>query len=206
MNILELTNVTKRFGTFAAVDNISFTVQKGKIVSLLGPSGCGKTTTLRLISGFEDVDKGSILFSGKDVKNKRPYERNVGLLFQDYALFPHMTVEQNVAYGLKRDGISKKEIIVYARENGIPYLKNTTPTWSSRGRLRNEFLPAMDKQFGDSMRESLLHMSETAMLMKVGNSGLPCFPKCVARKNIGERFGLCCLAANIQAVAALSRR
>ena len=60
MNILELTNVTKRFGTFAAVDNISFTVQKGKIVSLLGPSGCGKTTTLRLISGFEDVDEGSI--------------------------------------------------------------------------------------------------------------------------------------------------
>ena len=104
MNVLELTNVTKRFGTFAAVDNISFTVQKGKIVSLLGPSGCGKTTTLRLISGFEDVDEGSILFSGKDIKNKRPYERNVGLLFQDYALFPHMTVEQNVAYGMKNRG------------------------------------------------------------------------------------------------------
>ena len=110
MNILELTNVTKRFGTFAAVDNISFTVQKGKIVSLLGPSGCGKTTTLRLISGFEDVDEGSILFSGKDIKNKRPYERNVGLLFQDYALFPHMTVEQNVAYGMKNRGFEKKLI------------------------------------------------------------------------------------------------
>ena len=110
MNVLELSNVTKLFGNFAAVDNISFTVQKGKIVSLLGPSGCGKTTTLRLISGFEDVDNGSILFSGKDVKNKRPYERNVGLLFQDYALFPHMSVEQNVAYGMKHRGFNKKLI------------------------------------------------------------------------------------------------
>jgi len=110
MDVLELSNVTKKFGNFVAVDNISFTVQKGKIVSLLGPSGCGKTTTLRLISGFEDADEGSILFSGKEVMNKRPYERNVGLLFQDYALFPHMTVEQNVAYGMKHRGFEKKLI------------------------------------------------------------------------------------------------
>ena len=110
MNILELRNVTKRFGNFTAVDNVSFSVQKGKVLSLLGPSGCGKTTTLRLISGFENVDEGSILVSGKDVVNKRPYERNVGLLFQDYALFPHMSVEQNVAYGMKHRGFEKKLI------------------------------------------------------------------------------------------------
>ena len=110
MNILELRNVTKRFGNFTAVDNVSFSVQKGKVLSLLGPSGCGKTTTLRLISGFENVDEGSILVSGKDVVNKRPYERNVGLLFQDYALFPHMSVEQNVSYGMKHRGFEKKLI------------------------------------------------------------------------------------------------
>jgi ABC-type Fe3+/spermidine/putrescine transport system ATPase subunit len=110
MNILELRNVTKRFGNFAAVDNVSFSVQKGKVLSLLGPSGCGKTTTLRLISGFENIDEGSIFISGKEVINKRPYERNVGLLFQDYALFPHMTVEENVKYGMKYRGFEKKLI------------------------------------------------------------------------------------------------
>ena len=110
MNILELRNVTKRFGNFAAVDNVSFSVQKGKVLSLLGPSGCGKTTTLRLISGFENIDEGSIFISGKEVMNKRPYERNVGLLFQDYALFPHMTVEENVKYGMKYRGFEKKLI------------------------------------------------------------------------------------------------
>jgi|TARA_B100000315_G_scaffold259834_1_gene317565 putative spermidine/putrescine transport system ATP-binding protein/putrescine transport system ATP-binding protein len=111
MSVLELLHVTKRFGAFVAVDDVSFTVDKGQIVSLLGPSGCGKTTTLRVISGFEEADQGSVIFSGKDIKGKRPYERNVGLLFQDYALFPHMTVEQNVAYGLKQRGFEKTRIV-----------------------------------------------------------------------------------------------
>lgn len=107
--VVELTNITKRFGDFVAVDNVSFDIAKGEIVSLLGPSGCGKTTTLRMISGFENPEEGQIQISGQDMRGKRAYERNVGLLFQDYALFPHMTVTQNVAYGLKyRDFDSKK--------------------------------------------------------------------------------------------------
>ena len=108
--VVELAKVTKRFGGFVAVDDVSFSIAKGEIVSLLGPSGCGKTTTLRMISGFEVPEEGQILVSGVDMKGKRPYERNVGLLFQDYALFPHMTVSQNVAYGLKYRDFDAKGI------------------------------------------------------------------------------------------------
>ena len=77
---------------------------------MLGPSGCGKTTTLRMVSGFEEPNEGNIFIAGQDMKGKRPYERNVGLLFQDYALFPHMTVVQNVGYGLKNRGYEKSRI------------------------------------------------------------------------------------------------
>lgn len=108
--VVQLANITKRFGDFTAVDNISFDIAKGEIVSLLGPSGCGKTTTLRMISGFEEPEAGQIRISGEDMKGKRPYERNVGLLFQDYALFPHMTVTQNIAYGLKYREFESKKI------------------------------------------------------------------------------------------------
>ncbi len=110
MSVLKLSNVTKHFGKLAAVDNVSFSVDSNQIISLLGPSGCGKTTTLRLISGFEEQNEGSIYILGDDMKGKRPYERNVGLLFQDYALFPHMSVSQNVAYGLKQRGYDKQKI------------------------------------------------------------------------------------------------
>ena len=116
MTVLELSHVTKRFGDFAAVDDVSLTVDKGQILSLLGPSGCGKTTTLRMISGFEEPNAGSIFVAGQDMKGKRPYERNVGLLFQDYALFPHMTVVQNVGYGLKNRGYEKSRIPARIRE------------------------------------------------------------------------------------------
>jgi putative spermidine/putrescine transport system ATP-binding protein/putrescine transport system ATP-binding protein len=107
--VVELREVTRQFGKFA-VDRISFEVRRGQIVSLLGPSGCGKTTTLRLIAGFETPDAGCVLISGHDMRGKRPYERNVGLLFQDYALFPHMTVMENVAFGLRHRGFDKREI------------------------------------------------------------------------------------------------
>lgn len=110
MNVLEVKAVTKRFGDVTAVDDISFEVQSGQIVALLGPSGCGKTTTLRLIAGFEMPDAGRVLISGQDMRGRRPYERNVGLLFQDYALFPHMTVAQNVAYGMRHRGFDRREI------------------------------------------------------------------------------------------------
>ena len=110
MTVLELSHVTKRFGDFTAVSDVSLTVDRGRILSLLGPSGCGKTTTLRMVSGFEEPNEGSIFIAGQDMKGKRPYERNVGLLFQDYALFPHMTVVQNVGYGLRNRGYEKRRI------------------------------------------------------------------------------------------------
>ena len=108
--VIEFRNVIKRFGAMTAVDNVTFSVRAGEIVSLLGPSGCGKTTTLRLISGFEDPEEGVIEIAGESMVGKRPYERNVGLLFQHYALFPHMTVAENVAYGLKHRRWPKAEI------------------------------------------------------------------------------------------------
>ncbi|MGY3573084.1 ABC transporter ATP-binding protein [Bradyrhizobium sp. USDA 4504] len=104
MTVLELSTVSKRYGQELAVDNVSFRVEEGHIVSLLGPSGCGKTTTLRLVAGFEVPDGGDIRIRGESVSKKRPYERNVGLVFQDYALFPHMSVEANIAFGLRERG------------------------------------------------------------------------------------------------------
>ncbi len=110
MPALELIDVGKRFGEVAAINALSFGVERGAAVSLLGPSGCGKTTTLRVIAGFETPDSGSVLMSGVDIAGKRPYERNVGLLFQDYALFPHMSVAKNVAYGMRHRGVPAAEI------------------------------------------------------------------------------------------------
>ena len=115
MSLVEVENVCKRFGSTVAVDNISFRVDSGRIASLLGPSGCGKTTTLRLIAGFEGPDSGVIRVAGEDMAGKQPYRRNVGLLFQDYALFPHMTVEENVAFGLRHRGFARHEIPMRTR-------------------------------------------------------------------------------------------
>ncbi len=103
--VLELRNVVKSFGAITAVNGVSLTVVKGSIISLLGPSGCGKTTLLRIIAGFEDPDAGDVLLGSKNMVGMRPYERNVGLLFQDYALFPHMTVQKNVSYSLRHRGV-----------------------------------------------------------------------------------------------------
>ena len=108
--IVEFHDVVKRFGDTLAVGGVTFSVKSGETVSLLGPSGCGKTTTLRLISGFEEPDAGTIKIAGESMKGKRPYERKVGLLFQHYALFPHMTVAENIGYGLKYRGWPKREI------------------------------------------------------------------------------------------------
>lgn len=104
---VELDSVTKSFGNLVAVDSISFSVAPGATVALLGPSGCGKTTALRLIAGFETPEQGTIQISGAVMNNLRPYERSVGLLFQDYALFPHMTVADNIKYGMRRRGFAK---------------------------------------------------------------------------------------------------
>jgi spermidine/putrescine transport system ATP-binding protein len=107
---VELRSLTKRYGDAVAVDNISLTVQAGEFLSLLGPSGCGKTTTLLLIGGFEFPDDGSIQISGKNVENLPPHKRPVNTVFQAYALFPHMKVADNVAYGLRLSGVPKAEV------------------------------------------------------------------------------------------------
>ena len=99
---LELVGVSKEFPGFTAVDNISFTVPKGSFFALLGPSGCGKTTTLRLISGLEEPTGGKILVGGKDITKTKTHQRPINTVFQSYALFPHMTIIENVAFGLKQ--------------------------------------------------------------------------------------------------------
>jgi ABC-type Fe3+/spermidine/putrescine transport system ATPase subunit len=104
---VELRHVTKRFDDVVAVDGLDLNIHHGEFLSLLGPSGCGKTTTLRLIAGFERPDEGQILIDGKDVAALPPYKRDVNTVFQSYALFPHLTVIENVAYGLKQRGLRK---------------------------------------------------------------------------------------------------
>lgn len=110
MTHLELTHIHKSFGPSVAVEDFNLTVKQGEFVSFLGPSGCGKTTTLRMVAGFEIPTSGTITINGKDLTNVQPNKRNVGMVFQSYALFPNMTVAQNVGYGLKIAGKSKSEI------------------------------------------------------------------------------------------------
>jgi ABC-type Fe3+/spermidine/putrescine transport system ATPase subunit len=107
---LELRRVSKRFGAVAAVDGVSLEVGRGEFVSLLGPSGCGKTTTLRVIAGFLMPDEGQVLLRGKDITEVAAFRRDVGLLFQNYALFPHMTVRGNVAFGPRMQGQRRRAI------------------------------------------------------------------------------------------------
>jgi spermidine/putrescine transport system ATP-binding protein len=107
---VRLERVTKRFGDAVAVDDLTLDVSEGEFFSLLGPSGCGKTTTLRMIGGFEDPSLGTIYLGGRDVTDLPPYKRDVNTVFQSYALFPHLDVFENVAFGLKRKKVGKEEI------------------------------------------------------------------------------------------------
>jgi len=107
---VELKGVTKRFEDVVAVDKATFTVERGELFTLLGPSGCGKTTALRIVAGFELPDEGQVLFDGEDVTFRKPYERGCAMVFQNYALWPHMTVFDNVAYGLKMKKLPKEEV------------------------------------------------------------------------------------------------
>ena len=107
--MVELRNVAKRFGGYTAVQDINLTIRAGEFITLLGPSGCGKTTLLRMISGFETPTEGEILLEGKDVTHVPPYKRNVNQVFQSYALFPHMSVKENIGFGLRMQKVAKGE-------------------------------------------------------------------------------------------------
>lgn len=116
MALLEIKNVTRRFGDFVAVDNVSLSIEAGEFFTLLGPSGCGKTTILRMIAGFYLPDAGQILLDGKDLADTPPEKRPVRTVFQSYALFPHMTVAQNIAFPLKMAHSAPEEIRRRTRE------------------------------------------------------------------------------------------
>ena len=109
MAFLALENLSKSFGTHKAVDGLSVSVEKGEFVALLGPSGCGKTTTLQMIAGFVEPTSGAIRLEGRDLLAVKPAKRGLGIVFQSYALFPHMTVAENVAFGLEMQGVAAAE-------------------------------------------------------------------------------------------------
>src|SRR6187397_498832 len=102
--------VSKRFGAVVAVETLTLDIAQGEFFALLGPSGCGKTTLLRMLAGFETTDDGRILLDGEDLAGVPPHKRPVNMMFQSYALFPHLTVAGNIAFGLKQDGLPKSEI------------------------------------------------------------------------------------------------
>src|SRR5690625_2955229 len=110
MSIVHLSEITKRFGDVTAVEDLELTIQEGEFFTFLGPSGCGKTTTLRMIAGFYLPTKGKVFFNDEDVTAMKPNRRNVGMVFQNYALFPHMTVFENIAFGLQVRKLPRKEI------------------------------------------------------------------------------------------------
>ena len=125
---IKLEHLTKRFGDTVAVNDLSITLESGKLIALLGPSGCGKTTTLNMISGILPVSGGSIFFDDRDVTSLPPEKRGIGLVFQNYALYPHMTVLQNICFPMEIQRIPKKERIRRAEELAemvhiTPYLK-----------------------------------------------------------------------------------
>jgi iron(III) transport system ATP-binding protein len=134
---VEFDNVSKRYGTVLAVDSVSFTIEPGRLVTLLGPSGCGKTTTLRLIAGLEMASSGRIVIGGRDVTRLSASDRDVSMVFQSYALFPHMSVLENVAYGPSVQGAAKRDAQAMAMEKlrlvGLAGLERRAPSELSGG-------------------------------------------------------------------------
>ena len=107
-NFIEIKGISKNFGDVVAVDNVDLAIKKGELFSILGASGSGKTTLLRILAGLETPSQGSIMIDGVDMTQLAPYDRPVNIMFQNYALFPHMSVFENIAYGLKKEGQTKE--------------------------------------------------------------------------------------------------
>ena len=180
--LIRLRNVTKRFGSVAAADAVSLDIAKGTFVTLLGPSGCGKTTTLRLLAGFYTPDEGTIEINGRVVNTLPPHKRDAAMVFQDYALFPHMSVRDNVAYGLKVQGVKRGErqqrVAGALRQVGLTGLEGRTPFQLSGGQqqrvalaralvlnpsvlLLDEPLSNLDAKLRGSVREELVELQRT---------------------------------------------
>jgi spermidine/putrescine transport system ATP-binding protein len=134
---VRLQRVTKRFGDVIAVDDLSLDIDRGEFFSLLGPSGCGKTTTLRILGGFEDATAGTVELAGRDVTDLPPNRRDVNTVFQSYALFPHLNVVDNVAFGLRRKKVAGRDVEVRVREVlrlvDLPGFEQRKPTQLSGG-------------------------------------------------------------------------
>ncbi len=143
---MELVSLTKQYGSAAAVDEVSLSIEDGEFFTLVGPSGCGKTTTLRLLGGFEGPTRGTVRFDGEDVASLAPEDRNVGVVFQNYALFPHMTVAENVGYGLNfaapPDGMSEADRVDELLELvDLPTMADRDPTELSGGNNSGSLSP-----------------------------------------------------------------
>ena len=180
--IIQLRGLSKHYSkTIIGVDDVTLSVEDGEFVTLLGPSGCGKSTLLRMIGGFEEPTHGSIHLAGRDVTHEPPYRREVNMVFQDYALFPHMTVGQNIAYGLKMAGEGRAAARAKAAEAlelvGLPDKIDQRPDQLSGGQrqrialaraivrrpkvlLLDEPLSALDARMRDQMRIELKHLHE----------------------------------------------
>ena len=184
--ILRLQNITKSFGDTQVLRGISIDIRQGEFITFLGSSGCGKTTTLRIIAGLEEPDSGAVLLEGRDVTALAPNKRDVNTVFQSYALFPHMTVEQNVAYSLRLKKVPKEEQQRSAQEllelvQLAGYEKRMPSELSGGQRQRvaiaralihnrsillvDEGTSALDQQNADIVEQSLLQNSELTLIL-----------------------------------------
>jgi len=179
MPLLRIDSVVKKFGVFRAVDRLSLDIRAGEFFALLGPSGCGKTTLLRMLAGFETPDEGRILLDGKDIAQVPPHQRPVNMMFQNYALFPHLDVRANIAFGLKRAGMSRLEIntrvaemVALVKLDGLERRKPDQLSGGQRQRvalarslarrpqvlLLDEPLAALDKKLRESTQLELMEL------------------------------------------------
>ena len=179
MPLLRIEGVVKSFGGFRAVDRLSLDIRSGEFFALLGPSGCGKTTLLRMLAGFETPDEGRILLSGEDIAPVLPHQRPVNMMFQNYALFPHLSVRDNIAFGLRRAGMPRAEIATRVEEmvalvklEGMEKRKPDQLSGGQRQRvalarslarrpkvlLLDEPLAALDKKLREATQQELMEL------------------------------------------------